>query len=219
VRLIDENNEMVGVVEVEAALNRAREAGLDLVEVAASASPPVVRIMDFGKWKYEQSKKEKATKSKTRTSELKEVRLGRSMKIDPHDIQIRLEQARRFLMEGHKVQIVQNFRGREMLHKERGRQRMDEIIAQMADVAKVEVPPRMLGRRITMILAPDRSKIDQLKQREAGSTDPTSSTIDAQEDVGSADPTYHMSGGSGVGSAKKSPLVCGTLTTGTGLLR
>jgi translation initiation factor IF-3 len=167
VRLIDENNEMVGVVEVEAALNRAREAGLDLVEVAASASPPVVRIMDFGKWKYEQSKKEKATKSKTRTSELKEVRLGRSMKIDPHDIQIRLEQARRFLMEGHKVQIVQNFRGREMLHKERGRQRMDEIIAQMADVAKVEVPPRMLGRRITMILAPDRSKIDQLKQREA----------------------------------------------------
>ena len=165
--MIDESNEMVGVVEVDVALSRAREAGLDLVEVAATASPPVCRIMDFGKWKYEQSKKEKATKSKTRTSELKEVRLGRSMKIDPHDIQIRLEQARRFLLDGHKVQIVQNFRGREMLHKERGRDRMQEIINQLADLAKVEVPPRMLGRRITMILAPDRTKIEQFKQREA----------------------------------------------------
>ncbi|MHC4613392.1 MAG: translation initiation factor IF-3 [Planctomycetota bacterium] len=167
VRLIDENNEMVVVVEVDVALIRARDAGLDLVEVAATASPPVCRIMDFGKWKYEQSKKEKATKSKSKTSELKEVRLGRSMKIDPHDIQIRLEQARRFLIEGHKVQIVQNFRGREMLHKERGRDRMQDIIEQLADLAKVEVPPRMLGRRITMILAPDRAKIEQLKQREA----------------------------------------------------
>jgi translation initiation factor IF-3 len=165
--LIDENNEMIGVVEVDAALSRAREAGLDLVEVAATATPPVCRIMDFGKWKYEQSKKEKATKSKSKTSELKEVRLGRSMKIDPHDIQIRLEQARRFLLEGHKVQIVQNFRGREMLHKERGRDRMQEIIDQLAGLAKVEVPPRMMGRRITMILAPDRAKIEQLKQREA----------------------------------------------------
>jgi translation initiation factor IF-3 len=167
VRLINENNEMVGVVEVEDALRSAREAGLDLVEVAATASPPVCRIMDFGKWKYEQSKKEKATKSKTKTSELKEVRLGRSMKIDPHDIQIRLEQARRFLLEGHKVQIVQNFRGREMLHKERGQVRMREIIEQMQDLARVEVPPRMLGRRITMILAPDKAKIDQIRRREA----------------------------------------------------
>jgi translation initiation factor IF-3 len=167
VRLINEDNEMVGVVEVEDALRSAREAGLDLVEVAATASPPVCRIMDFGKWKYEQSKKEKATKAKTKTSELKEVRLGRSMKIDPHDIKIRLEQARRFLLEGHKVQIVQNFRGREMLHKERGQVRMREIIEQMDDLAKVEVPPRIMGRRITMILAPDKAKIDGIRRREA----------------------------------------------------
>jgi len=163
---------MIGVIEVDAALSRAREAGLDLVEVAATATPPVCRIMDFGKWKYEQSKKEKATKSKTKTSELKEVRLGRSMKIDPHDIQIRLEQARRFLMDGHKVQFVQNFRGREMLHKERGRDRMQAIIDQLAGLAKVEVPPRMMGRRITMILAPDRAKIEQIKQREAAQNSP-----------------------------------------------
>ena len=158
---------MVGVVEIDVALSRAREAGLDLVEVASSAVPPVVRIMDFGKWKYEQSKKDRATKARSKTSELKEVRLGRSMKIDPHDIQIRLDQARRFLVDGHKVQIVQNFRGREMLHKERGQRRMTEIIQQMSDLAKVEVPPRFMGRRITMILAPDRAKIEKIKQREA----------------------------------------------------
>ena len=158
---------MVGVVETDVALRQAREAGLDLVEVAATAVPPVCRIMDYGKYKYEQSKKDKATKARSKTSELKEVRLGRSMKIDPHDISIRLDQARRFLMDGHKVQIVQNFRGREMMHKERGQKRMAEIVKTMEDVAKLEVPPRFVGRRITMILAPDKAKIDKIKQRGA----------------------------------------------------
>ncbi len=167
VRLLDENNEMVGVIETDEALRRAREAGLDLVEVASTASPPVCRIMDFGKWKYEQSKKDKATRAKSKTTELKEVRLGRSMKIDPHDIGIRLDQARRFLMDGHKVQIVQNFRGREMMHKDRGQQRMAQIVEQMSDVAKLEVPPRFMGRRITMILAPDKPKIDKIRRRAA----------------------------------------------------
>jgi len=177
--LIDENDEMVGVVELETALRLAREAGLDLVEISSTATPPVVRIMDFGKWKYEQSKKDKASKAKSKTTDLKEVRLGRSMKIDPHDIGIRLDQARRFLIEGHKVQIVQNFRGREMLHRERGHQRMREIMEQLADVAKVEVPPRQLGRRMTMIFAPDRAKIDQLKRNQAALD--ASSTSDSAE--------------------------------------
>ena len=158
---------MVGVVETDMALRQAREVGLDLVEVAPSASPPVCRIMDFGKWKYEQAKKDKASKAKSKTTELKEVRLGRSMKIDPHDIGIRLDQARRFLMDGHKVQIVQNFRGREMMHKHRGQIRMTEIVDQMSDVAKLEVPPRFVGRRITMILAPDKARIEKIKQRQA----------------------------------------------------
>jgi len=156
---------MIGVVETDVALRQAREAGLDLVEVAPSATPPVCRIMDFGKWKYEQAKKDKASKAKSKTTELKEVRLGRSMKIDPHDIGIRLDQARRFLMDGHKVQIVQNFRGREMMHKHRGQTRMTEIVEQMSDVAKLEVPPRFVGRRITMILAPDKARIERIKQR------------------------------------------------------
>jgi translation initiation factor IF-3 len=158
---------MVGVIDTNEALQRAREAGLDLVEVAADSDPPVCRIMDFGKWKYEQSKKEKEKKAKSKHTELKEVRMGRSMKIDPHDIEIRLTQARRFLMEGHKVQIVQNFRGREMVHRDRGHDRMQQIIERLSDVGKLETPPRLNGRRMTMIVAPDRAKIERVKRQQA----------------------------------------------------
>ena len=158
---------MLGVVPTEEALQRARDAELDLVEVASESDPPVCRILDYGKYRYEQSKKDKANKAKSKTAEMKEVRLGRSMKIDPHDIQIRLNQARRFLMDGHKVQIVQNFRGREMVHRHRGTTRMNEIIEQLADISKVEMSPRQAGRRMTMMLAPDKPKIEQIKRRAA----------------------------------------------------
>ena len=158
---------MIGVVEIDEAKRRAFDANLDLVEVSATSTPPVVRIMDFGRWKYEQSKKDRANKAKSKGAELKEIRLGRSMKIDPHDIEIRLDQARRFLIEGHKVQIVQNFRGREMAHKERGRVRMKQIIEKLSDVGKIEMEPRFAGRRITMVIGPDRPKIERLKRQEA----------------------------------------------------
>ena len=169
-RLIDENENMIGVLSVEDALNRAREVDLDLVEVSPDSDPPVCRILDFGKYRYEQSKKEKANRARSKTLEMKEVRLGRSMKIDPHDISIRLDQARRFLIDGHKVQIVQNFRGREMLHKERGNERMQHVMDTLDDVAKIETPPRMAGRRMTMILAPDKTKIARIKQQEANAS-------------------------------------------------
>lgn len=165
IRVIDENNEQLGVMETSAALHRAREAGLDLVEIHADSDPPVCRILDYGKFRYEQSKKEKANKARSKTAELKEVRLGRSMKIDPHDVEIRLNQARRFLMEGHKVQIVQNFRGREMMHKEKGTERLDGIITALEDISKVEVPARLAGRRMTLILAPDKTKIEKIKRK------------------------------------------------------
>ena len=152
---------MVGVVETDDARRKAHELGLDLVEVAPDVRPPVCRIMDFGKYKYEQSKKDRA--NKTKPTELKEVRLGRSMKIDPHDIEIRMKQARRFLMEGHKVQIVQNFRGREMAHRERGSERMREIFEQLEDIAKMELAPRMAGRRMTMVVSPDRQKVQKIE--------------------------------------------------------
>jgi translation initiation factor IF-3 len=170
IRLIDENNEMVGIVETDDARRRAMELGLDLVEIAADVRPPVCRIMDYGKFKYEQSKKDKANKAKSKASEMKEVRLGRSMKIGEHDIAIRVAQARRFLIEGHKVQIVQNFKGREVAHRDRGDQRMAEIIKELSDLAKLEMSPRMNGRRLTMIMGPERQKVEAWKkaQRAAG---------------------------------------------------
>ena len=158
---------MVGIVDTEEALRRARQAGLDLVEVAPDSDPPVCRIRDYGKFKYEQSKKDKASKARSRMAEMKEVRLGRSMKIDPHDIEIRMTQARRFLMDGHKVQIVQNFRGREMVHPERGTDRMQQLVERLSDIAKLETPPRQTGKRMSMILAPDKAKIEQIRRREA----------------------------------------------------
>jgi translation initiation factor IF-3 len=158
---------MVGIIDTEEALRRARQAGLDLVEVAPDSDPPVCRIRDYGKFKYEQSKKDKASKARSRMAEMKEVRLGRSMKIDPHDIEIRMTQARRFLMDGHKVQIVQNFRGREMVHRDRGADRMKQIVERLSDIAKLETPPRQAGKRMTMILAPDKAKIEQVRRREA----------------------------------------------------
>ena len=163
IRLIDQDENMVGVVDVRDAVQMAFDAGLDLVEVSPEADPPVCRILDFGKYRYEQSKKEKSNRAKSKALEMKEVRLGRSMKIDPHDIGIRMAQARKFLMDGHKVQIVQNFRGREMLHRERGTQRMKDVIEQLADISKVDMVPRMAGRRLTLILSPDKGKIERIK--------------------------------------------------------
>jgi translation initiation factor IF-3 len=164
IRLIDENGEVVGVIETDEARARARDLGLDLVEMAADSRPPVCRIMDYGRYKYEQSKKDRANKAKTKVAELKEVRLGRSMKIDPHDVAIRLRQARKFLLDGHKVQIVQNFRGREMAMRSRGTERMANIIEDLSDVSKLEFEPRMNGRRMTMILGPDKQKIATYKR-------------------------------------------------------
>jgi translation initiation factor IF-3 len=169
VLLIDEQNNKIGVVPTIEALRRAHEASLDLVEVSSESTPPVCRILDFGKYKYEQAKKEKASKAKTKLAEMKEVRLGRSMKIDPHDVSIRIDQARRFLMEGHKVQIVQNFRGRELQHKRLGDARLREIVARLADISRVEMTPRLNGRRMSMILAPDKAKIDALARKSAKS--------------------------------------------------
>jgi translation initiation factor IF-3 len=162
VRLIDQNENMLGVVDKNEAIQLARDAQLDLVEVSPTSDPPVCRILDFGKYRYEQSKKERANRAKAKVVETKEVRLGRSMKIDPHDVGIRVNQARKFLIEGHKVLIVQNFRGREMMHKERGDARMKEIVESLSDVSKLETPPRFAGRRQTMVLAPDKAKIKSL---------------------------------------------------------
>jgi len=164
IRLIDQNGEMVGIVETDEARQRAMEAGLDLVEISPDARPPVCKIMDFGKFKYEESKKNKASKSKA--SELKEVRLGRSMKIDPHDVGIRVQQARRFLLEGHKVQLVASYKGREMAHREIGERLVNDVINRLLDLGKLEAAPRLNGKRINAIISPDKNKIEQWKRKE-----------------------------------------------------
>lgn len=163
IRLIDQDGEQVGVIDTHEALRMAQDVGLDLVEISPDARPPVCKIMDYGKYKYDLSKKEQ--KGKTPGSELKEIRLGRSIKIDPHDVGIRVNQARRFLMAGHKVQITQRFRGREMAHRELGEERLIGVCQDLADVAKIEMAPRTVGRAITLVLAPDKTKIEQIKAR------------------------------------------------------
>ncbi|MCA9275936.1 MAG: translation initiation factor IF-3 [Phycisphaerales bacterium] len=163
IRLIDEHGEQRGVVETSEAMRMAQAAGLDLVEVVSDSRPPVCKIMDYGKHKYDLSKRE--AKSRSHGQELKEIRLGRSIKIDPHDVQIRVNQARRFLMAGHKVSITQRFRGREMMHKQLGEERLLQICQDLSDVAKVDVAPKAMGRAITLVLSPDKDKIKAIKAK------------------------------------------------------
>jgi translation initiation factor IF-3 len=164
IRLIDETGEMAGIVETDEARRRAADLGLDLVEISPDARPPVCKIMDYGKFKYEEAKKQKAGKSKA--SELKEVRLGRSMKIDPHDVMIRVQQARRFLVEGHKVQLVASYKGREMAHRDIGERMFNDVIQRLMDLGKLEMSPRLNGKRLNAIVSPDRHKIDTWKRKE-----------------------------------------------------
>jgi translation initiation factor IF-3 len=139
-------------VEVQEAQARAREVGLDLVEVSPTSSPPVCRIMDYGKWLYEQKRKEKLAAKKQHVVNIKEIRLR--PEIDTHDQETKIKHAKEFLEKGHKVQFTMMFRGREMMHVEQGYGLMNQIITILEGVAKVERPSLMLGKRITLVLAP-----------------------------------------------------------------
>lgn len=165
IRLIGAENEQIGVVETQEALRMAQEQGLDLVEIVPDSRPPVCKIMDYGKYKYDLSQKERKNRAKSKQSELKEIRLGRSVKIDPHDVKIRVDQARRFLLAGHKVQITQRFRGREMMHRELGMERLREIVEDLSDIAKVEMTPRWAGRSASILVAPDKPKVEAYKRQ------------------------------------------------------
>jgi len=143
----------------------AQDAGLDLVEIGSDQRPPLCKIMDYGKYKYELSKKQQRSRAASKQAEMKEVRLGRSAKIDIHDVMIRVNQARKFLMDGHKVLLVQQFRGREMAHREIGTDRLKMITKELADIAKVETPQKQMGRRMSLILAPDKAKIESIKRK------------------------------------------------------
>ena len=135
----------------------ARQRQLDLVEIAGNADPPVVKIMDFGKFRYEQQKKEKeARKKQARTSELKEIRFRPNT--DDHDFDFKAKHAREFLSEGHKVKAWVQFRGRDIVYKERGEQMLTRFVEDLSDVSKLDQPPQMEGRRMTIMLAPGAAK-------------------------------------------------------------
>lgn len=154
VRLIDDANAQVGIVATDEALTKAREVGLDLVEVSPTSDPPVCRIMDYGKWLYQQKRKlrEAHKKHTQHATTLKEVRLR--PEIDKHDLDIKLRHAHEFLEKGHKVQFTVLFRGRQILHQDLGRAVLDQITASLEDLAKVERSAIMTGRRMVLILIP-----------------------------------------------------------------
>ena len=154
-RLIDETGNQLGVIDTDTAMEMAREKGLDLVEVAPEARPPVCKLLDYGKHKYLQKKKEHTAKRKQHQVVIKEVRVR--PKIDEHDLQTKLRKSREFLLDGDKLQVNMPFRGREMAFKENGRLIMERIRAELEDVGKVEREPRQEGNRLVMILQPKKT--------------------------------------------------------------
>ena len=152
VRLIDARGEQVGVVPLYQALSLADEAGLDLVEISPNASPPVCKLADFGKFKYEQQKKENEARKKQKVIEIKEIKMRPG--IDDHDYEVKRKAMVRFLTEGDKVKVTLRFRGREMVHTDLGAKVLERVRNDLAEISKVEATPRMEGRQMTMVIGP-----------------------------------------------------------------
>jgi translation initiation factor IF-3 len=155
VRLVDSEGEQVGIVSIEEARSAAAARGLDLVEVAPNARPPVVRVMDYGKYKYEQARKTRESKKKQHQVKVKEIKLR--PKIEDHDFNFKAGHARRFLGEGNKVKLTMRFRGREMTHIDLGAVVLERFAGLLEDVGHVEERPRMEGRQMTMVMAPRKT--------------------------------------------------------------
>ena len=151
-RVISNTGEQLGVLAVDEALALAQEQGLDLVEVAPLARPPVVKIMDYGKFKFEQAKAARAAKKKQHVIHLKEVKFRPG--IDDHDFEFKTRHAREFLTDGNKVKVTMMYRGRQMAHVELGRDVLDRVAAELKDIGKIEQEPKLEGRNMTMVLAP-----------------------------------------------------------------
>jgi translation initiation factor IF-3 len=152
VRLIGADGEQVGVVPVDEALRSAEAAGLDLVEVAPMARPPVVKIMDYGKYRFEQAKAARAAKKKQHVIQVKEVKYRPG--ISEHDFEFKTRHARTFLEEGNKVKLTMMFRGRQVTHPEIGQGVLDRVYQEVKDIAKIETASKLEGRNMTMVLAP-----------------------------------------------------------------
>ena len=154
VRLIGQDGEQLGVMPITEAMKLAREAELDLVKIAPTAKPPVCKIIDYGKYRYEQARKEKEAKKKQKTIEIKEVRL--SPNIDENDLNTKVNAARKFIEKGNKVKVTLRFRGREMAHMAESRHILDDFAAELSDIAVVEKAPKQEGRSLSIVLAEKR---------------------------------------------------------------
>ena len=152
IQLIDATGENVGVVDIEDARERAVEAGLDLVEISPNSEPPVCKILDFGKYKYQAQKKATEARKKQRTVEIKEIKMRPN--IDTHDYDVKMRSMNRFFEEGDKVKVTLRFRGREMAHQDLGVQLLNKVKSDTSEIAKVESEPRLEGRQMVMVLAP-----------------------------------------------------------------
>ena len=154
VRVIGENGEQLGVMPTREAMRLAEEAGVDLVKIAPTAKPPVCKIVDYGKFKYEQTRKEKEAKKKQKTVEIKEIRL--SPNIDTNDLNTKINAARKFISKGDRVKITLRFRGREMAHMANSKHILDDFAQALSDIAVIEKAPKVEGRSMTMFLTEKR---------------------------------------------------------------
>ena len=156
IRVVGADGEMLGVMSVEAAIKAADEEGLDLVEISPNASPPVCKILDYGKYKYEQQKKAAEARKNQKTVDVKEVKIRPG--IEDHDYQVKMRNARKFLENGDKVKVTMRFRGREMAHQNIGFDLLKRMIEELSDVGKVDLAPKMEGRQIIMVLSSEIQK-------------------------------------------------------------
>lgn len=156
VRVINPDGQQLGIYPIRQAIAIAQELGLDLVEINPKTDPPVCRIMDFGKFKYEQKKQANAAKKKQKVIEVKEVKMR--PKTDTHDFEFKIKHVRRFLEDGNKAKLTIRFRGREMAHPEMASRQLDKVVEALKDIAVIEQPYKMEGRTMTMILAPASNK-------------------------------------------------------------
>lgn len=179
--MIGEDGEQIGILPTEDALKRAEEMGMDLVEVSPNSRPPVCRILDFGKYKYEVAKKDKISKKKQHSLALKEMRFR--SRIDEHDFQFKVKHVRAFLEAGHKVKVFVMFRGREMARTQYGREILDRVAVDLADIAVVESQPRLEGRHMNMVMRVNSELARKKKDQEKKDIKPQAETDKVTEEA------------------------------------
>ncbi len=163
VRLLDQDGKQVGIVSIEEARRKSNDVRLDLVEISAKADPPVARIVDFKKFKYEEAKKERGAKKKVRQTGTKEIWLGPLM--SDHDLEFRLARAKEFLLNGDRVKLTVKFGGREITHPEFGYKILERSVDKLADISEKDAEPKLIGRRLTMSLKPNKGNKNEAKNK------------------------------------------------------